>query len=397
MAARSAGETTALTTESRAVDHDQRVSALHVNAGNLYGGVETLLVTCAQTRHQCPKLEQQFAVCYEGRLSEELIQTGAPVHMLGAARFSRPWTIWQARRRFERLLRSRRFDLVVCHMSWSLAVFGPAARAAGHKVALWTHGFQTRRTWLDGMARHAKPDVAITNSQFTAMSVQSQFPELRQQILYYPIAPPPAAAAKTWRIQVRRKFAIEDDTAVILQVSRMEPWKGHKLLLQGLAQIKDLPKWVCWIAGGSQKRDEEEYVQSLQSMTRDLGLGDRVRFLGQRSDVPQLMAAADVFCQPNLEPEPFGIVFVEALWAGRPVVTTKMGGAEEIVDESCGLLSRPGDASELAQRLRRLIESPALRATLGSGGPARAHELCDPASQMSKLEEIVRSSRSERR
>ena len=65
------------------------------------------------------------------------------------------------------------------------------------------------------------------------------------------------------------------------------------------------------------------------------GVADRVRFLGQRSDVPRLMAAADVFCQPNAGPEPFGVVFVEALYAGLPVVTSAFGGAVEVVERPC--------------------------------------------------------------
>jgi glycosyltransferase involved in cell wall biosynthesis len=110
-----------------------------------------------------------------------------------------------------------------------------------------------------------------------------------------------------------------------------------------------------------------------------------VKFLGQRSDVQDVLAAADIFCQPNLTPEPFGIVFVEALWAGRPVVTFGLGGALEIVDGSCGLLIPPGDVAGLADALQRLIEQDQLRATLGRGGRARALQLSDPATQMNAL------------
>jgi hypothetical protein len=70
----------------------------------------------------------------------------------------------------------------------------------------------------------------------------------------------------------------------------------------------------------------------------DRGVADRVRFIGERSDVGRLLAAASVHCQANLRPEPFGIALVEALAVGLPVVTVAMGGALEIVDESCGML-----------------------------------------------------------
>src|SRR5438309_8667446 len=96
-----------------------------------------------------------------------------------------------------------------------------------------------------------------------------------------------------------------------------------------------------------------------------LGILERVRFLNERSDVPRLLKAADIYCQPNVQPEPFGIALVEALNAELPVVTTSMGGAAEIVDEKCGMLVRPGDSEEIAAKLQRLIDDPGLRRCLG--------------------------------
>src|ERR1700730_3572931 len=86
-----------------------RIRVLHVSAGNLYGGVETLLATLARFRTVCPGMEPHFACCYEGRLSSELMAAGAPVHMLGPARISRPWTVWRARRRLRSILQQERF------------------------------------------------------------------------------------------------------------------------------------------------------------------------------------------------------------------------------------------------------------------------------------------------
>ena len=126
-------------------------------------------------------------------------------------------------------------------------------------------------------------------------------------------------------------------------------------------------------------------MRQLQITASQLGISGRVKFLGQRTDVPKLLGAADIFCQPNEGPEPFGLVFIEALWAGRPVITSSLGGALEIVDETCGLLVKPGEAEGLAESLQRLIAAPALRLQLGRAGPARARRLCDPASQMDQL------------
>ena len=172
----------------------------------------------------------------------------------------------------------------------------------------------------------------------------------------------------------------------------MESWKGHHLLLQALAELNHLSNWVCWIAGGAQRREEVEYEKSLHAQALELGLGRRIRFLGQRSDVPQLLAAADIFCQPNVGAEPFGIAFIEAMHAGLPVVTSAIGGALEIFDDSCGRLVRPNDCAGLAANLNMLVKDPALRRRLGNAAIFRSSQLCDPDQQIKRLDTIIRQS-----
>ena len=104
---------------------------LHLYACNLYGGVESYLVTLAKLRHLVPHVEPHFGLCFPGRLRDELAATGVTVHDLGAVRFSRPWTGLAARRRLKRLLREVKFDAVVTHSCWPHAVFAPVARRAG--------------------------------------------------------------------------------------------------------------------------------------------------------------------------------------------------------------------------------------------------------------------------
>ena len=111
---------------------------LHVYSGNLYGGIETILVALARYRELCPVLVQEFALCFDGRLSRELEALGVPVHSLGEVRASRPLTIRRARRALATLVGSARYDRVICHAPWSLwalrrrrAARGRAARPLG--------------------------------------------------------------------------------------------------------------------------------------------------------------------------------------------------------------------------------------------------------------------------
>jgi len=366
-----------------------RLRILHLSAGNLYGGVETFMNTLARSRDLCPQMEPHFALCYEGRVSRELADTGASVHLLGPVRISRPWTVWRARRRLGELLGKERFDAVVCHMDWPLAIFGSTVRAAGCRLVFWEHGVPLKRNWLQRMANWTGADLAITNSRFTAGEMQSYFHNVPVEVVFYPVAGVDAREFADRRAAVRAEQQVPGDTAVIIQVGRMEWWKGHFLHLQALAQLKDLEPWVCWMVGGPQRAKEEDYFRRLQETARELGIADRVRFLGQRSDVPELLAAAYIFCQPNQGPEPFGLVFIEALHAGRPIVTTALGGPVEIVDESCGLLAEPDNPAALSAALRRLIQAPELRERLGRSGPRRASKLCDPATQLKELHRLL--------
>jgi len=365
------------------------MQVLHVYSGNLYGGVETLLLTLARHKQLCPEMEPSFALCFKGRLSEELIAARTPVHLLGSARVSRPLSVLRSRQALRNLLRRESFDAVICHSSWSQAIFGPVARLARVPLFFWLHDRVNGRHWLELWARKCPPDVAVCNSQFTASTLSNLFPRVRAEVIYCPVAPPATRYSNLDRSATRAELNTPADSAVIIQVSRMEKWKGHLLNLKALSLLREVPNWVCWQVGGGQRPHEVGYFNELKATAERLKIADRIRFLGQRSDVERLLAAADIHCQPNTGPEPFGIAFIEALLAGLPVVTTAIGGAKEIVSPDCGLLVGPDDEQALCRALRQLIEDRALRERLGSNGPARAKELCDPAIQIEKLKQSL--------
>jgi glycosyltransferase involved in cell wall biosynthesis len=363
---------------------------LHFAAGNLYGGIETFLVTLARLRRLTPEVEPEFAVCFEGRLSEELRAADVPVHVLGSARVSRPWTIWRLRRRLRRLFGERRPEILAGHGCWPYAIAAPESRRAGASQVFWGHAIQSGRHWLERWAARHRPDHVITNSRATAASMTCLFRGIDSEVVYLPVAPPPPCDRLEVRQALRARLGVSNDTVVVLIACRLERFKGHTLLLDALGRLQDVPGWECWIAGGSQRPEESRYLAELQAHAGRLGILPRTRFLGQRTDIPHLMAAADIHCQPNVEPEAFGIAFVEAFHARLPVVTTAFGAALEIVCENSGVLVPPGDVERLAAALSELMHDRERRAWLGAAGPARAAALCDPESQMAQIERSLR-------
>jgi glycosyltransferase involved in cell wall biosynthesis len=355
---------------------------MHIGAGKLYGGIERTLFSYARFRGVFPSADPCYVLTSQGRLDTELQSCGVDVHITNAVRISRPWTVARARRDLAALLQQQKPDVAVCHSTWPHAVFGPVVRAAGIPLAFAAHDFPNGRHWLDRLARRTRPDLVIANSDYIKAAVLKRLPNVRIETHYVPVETAAAQPCAGDRDALRSQFGARPETAVIMMACRLERWKGHGSLLSALARLANMGPnldWQCWIAGGPQRPHEEIYFDELMQAVSEYKLEGRVFFLGQRQDVPRLLAAADIHCQPNEDPEPFGVAFVEALLSGLPVVTTEMGGGAEIVNSQCGLLVPPADSVALARALETLIVNPGLRAALGAAGPGRARDICDPA------------------
>jgi glycosyltransferase involved in cell wall biosynthesis len=154
-----------------------------------------------------------------------------------------------------------------------------------------------------------------------------------------------------------------------LALGRLHPNKGFDLLLEALAATRGVS---LWIAGDGPLRDR------LERLASRLGIVSRVRFLGWRDDVPQLLRAADLLVCPSLH-EPLGHVVIEAWSAGLPVVATASDGPASLIEDGeNGILvslpgTRGGGPQALAEAIERVCADPALRARLGSAG-RRAYE-----------------------
>jgi glycosyltransferase involved in cell wall biosynthesis len=364
---------------------------LHINPGNLYGGVETFLVTLARCRDLCPEMVSEFALCVGGRLQDELRQAGVPVHLLGAARVSRPWTVLRAKAALRRLLAvGGRFDVIACHQPWTQGIFGSVVHKSGLPYVAYFHGPRDGG-WPEYLARRHRPQLVIAPSRHTLDSVQPLFPGVPGEVLHYPL---PAHVTETAELSAEQRLAIRaglgarPEDVVILQASRIEPWKGPDLVLRALGRLTGLPNWRFWLAGGAQRKQELSYFDELKRIAVEAGIGNRVEFLGQRSDVSVLMRAADLYCQGNRGPEGFGLSFLEAGYCGLPIVTSALGGAAELIDPSTGNLVAPEKVEDLAEALRALVTDADRRKAIGDRAKAKAIEMCHATKQMRQLSQM---------
>ncbi len=168
------------------------------------------------------------------------------------------------------------------------------------------------------------------------------------------------------RAVVRAAIGTAPDALVFVCVANLIAYKGHADLLAALAAARDLPEWELWCAG----RDDG-IGTALRAQAQAAGIAARVRWLGPRVDVPDLLAAADVGVLASHE-EGFPNAVVEAMAAGLPVVATRVGGVPEaIVDGSTGLLVGPHDPAGLSMALSGIGADPDLRIRMGGAGRAR--------------------------
>jgi glycosyltransferase involved in cell wall biosynthesis len=362
------------------------VRLLHLHSGNIYGGIETMLVTMARESASRNDRCLEFALCFGGRLHDELTAVGFEPVQLGAVRLRQPNSMRRVRQRLRSVLAERRPDAVIVHGPWAQAVFGAEVRRAGTRLVLWLHGPSTGV--IHQFAVRTPPDAVICNSATTERSMPRAYAGVPRTIVHCPVSRP-AIQSPDSRERVRESLGARFTDVVIVQASRLEGWKGHEVHIRALGRLRALDGWIAWIAGGAGTPAEAAYQKRLQAIAREEGIASRVTFLGERRDMDQLLAAADVYCQPNTAPEPFGIAYIEAMWAGLPVVASDAGGPREIVTPDCGIVVTPGDVPALAGALSRLVGDPALRGRLGGAGPMRAETLCNPARQISRAREFI--------
>jgi glycosyltransferase involved in cell wall biosynthesis len=354
---------------------------LHISADVQVGGTESFLITLARNRGIDQTATHDFAFTAEGPVLDSIRHVSAQVHYLGAPSFRRPQTLHLARRRLNEVCKEYKYDVAVCHQyPYLVAAFADVLWRHEVKVARYFHNETHPTSRIEKLVRLIYTrflDLSVFNSQFLLGCMPDA--NARVTVLYCPVERQ-IDLPETKRNEIRAQFATAAEDLVVIQVCRMEERKGHARLLRALATLKSL-RWTCWIVGGPQNvrgpktQMQISYFESLKALAKELGIAVRVQFLGTRTDVPELLASADIFCHPNTyPPEPFGIAFVEALQAGLPIVTSAMGGAAEILSENCGFLVPPEDDAGLSHALQTLLTENCLRSEMSVAARVRGEE-----------------------
>jgi len=341
------------------------------------GGAERLVATLAT------KLDPErfsvipCAIGAGGPLVEEFRAAGVPYHVLGIQRRSvltGPLFLADLRRvvtALARTLREDAVDIIHCHMTEGTLLGLLGARRAGLRgICATVHNVivaSPRRTWdlrrwllqraMDSV--FARVDRIITVSAQVATTIQrsTKIPGRRVVTI------PNGVEAERYhraedRRELRQRLGLADSRPLAITVGRLVPQKGHTYLFAALARLPEARRPLTLIVGDGPDR------AMLQSRVVELGLAQDVQFLGNRTDVPLLLGAADIFVLPSLW-EGLPLVLLEAMAAGVPTVITAVGGNPEVIEDGkSGLLVPPADASALATAMRALLDDPQQRASI---------------------------------
>ena len=356
------------------------------------GGAELCLLDIAQDNLGT----SQVVLFADGPYRRRLEEVGVDVEVLPASkavssisregRFGRDLLavpdVFRLGRRLAKL--SRKYELLYANSQKTLFI-GALAGILANKPVIWhQHALLAKRTLtrdyhftpvhrrLIVLLSNRLIKRVIANSKAVAKALEEAGARAEHiSVVYNGIDPSPFEAVTAGEVDALRRELGLEGVQVVGAFGRITPSKGQNVLLEALPYLPDVHALVV----GEAKSEERAYAEVLRQQSKDLGLEDRVHFVGFRRDIPQLMRLSDVVVHTSVAPEPFGRVVVEGMLASRPVVATRGGGVLEIIDDGDnGVLVPPGDPKALAEVLRGLLMDPDWAKALAKSGYATALE-----------------------
>lgn len=280
--------------------------------------------------------------------------------------------------RRRRFLQGRHIDLLHLnnHPSFTCYDWLPAARLAGIPCVVNAMG-DAEDDRLVSRALMRRYDRVIAISEFMrGRMLELGIPDRRITTVYLGLdAQAYRARVRRSPSEVRQELGVPADRVLVVMVGNLKFWKGQHVVLEALAGLPgDLKGRLTVLFVGATAPMGESYAESLRDTVRREGLEDVARFVGSRQDVPDLVNAADICLHASVMPEPFGLVVLEAMALGRPMIAARIGGPAEILTPESGLVFDPAQPAELTAALSRLATDRLLRERIGQAALRRVEE-----------------------
>lgn len=361
----------------------RRLKVLHLLVSLPVGGAEDLVAAIVRGLNPERFAAEVACLGFPGPVGVELQAAGFPVSHLGldVKRASCRSLVAGVRR----LLRELRPDILHTHLYHPNLYGRLAALGLGIPVVAAVHNSYTRvklhrRLWNYLLGR-ASDRILVGSAQVRDdVRRYDRVPASRLVLMPYGIR---LAELATPLSPEEARQALKVSGFVMGAVGRLEEQKGHVYLLEALAQIQQaIPDAALVLAGDGRRRED------LERRARELGVAERVRFLGTRRDLPLIYRALDLFVQPSLW-EGLPLALLKAMGAGLPVLATRVSGVREVVDDGVnGRLVEPKDPEALARVITELYRQPEARARLGAAAHLTIRDNYSLEAMLARLERL---------
>lgn len=326
-----------------------------------------------------PSRRSEIFVCYleEGSLADWTSAQGFPTAIIPSGRLREPWSWLRCTRALAHWLKRNGIQVVVSWMGKAHLYAGPAALLRGVPAMWWQHGVPRNRG-LDLAVTLLPARRVLACSRAAARAQERVFGQRAELRIIYPPVDLEHLGAVGPAGENRASLGLPSDKLIVGMVARLQHWKGVHLLLEAARELLNGRQDVCFVVVGGPHPLESDYATRLEARSRELQLTDHVIFAGYQPDAAQWIVAMDVVVNASFG-EPFGMVIIEGMALGKAVIATRLDGPTEIITDGVdGLLVDPGSVPQLVRALRRLLDHPQLRASLGEAGRVRAQSYAVP-------------------
>jgi glycosyltransferase involved in cell wall biosynthesis len=295
-----------------------------------------------------------------------------------------PWRYWSARNRLRRLLRREAPDIIHSNDLPTHQIVSDAARGLGIP-RICHHRFVYGGRCIDWLNKFgAERQLFISHSLKEYLTSQSRDLKEASGAVVYDGLPIPPLPSRQDRLDARRQLGLSPGRSLMLFAGQVVEVKGVADLLRAWSLL--MPRWrdrAELLIVGDDLQKQGAYRRQMDSLARELDCP--IRFVGFQQDVQRWQTAADIAVVPS-HVEPLGLVALEAMSLGLPVVGCAVGGiCETVCDGVTGLLVPPRSPDQLAAALERLLQDEGMRAEFGSAGRQRCEDLFSLEAHVGKV------------
>ncbi len=354
--------------------------------GNQKGGSARFLLNLLSSINR-----EIFDICVlflsPGYLIEKIRELEIPVYLGNSGRLLNIFCLIRSVRLIMTVIKKEKIDIVFSNDVRSHIYGGIAARLVKVYSLCYWHGIFNRRDTVSKVAVAIPSNAFVFNSEFNRDRFLSTYPEItpRTYTVYPGIYPEDN--------KVKALNGFDSSLNYISMIGLLMKWKGQEYFIKAAQQIVEkFPKTRFLIVGDIQSQKDILYKKYLKDLVSRLQLEECISFTGYREDIYSIIRASNIIIHASTSPEPFGMVIIEAMACGKPVVATNMGGPVEIIDNGIdGVLVPFGDEKAIADACIKLLENQSLAKKIGERARMKVERQFTAKNMSEKMGSIFES------